>query len=258
MLKRLAESAVDAANALIIAAVLGVGALAAATPAHAVCRQALALGLDISGSVDEDEYRLQLDGLAAAMLNPDVIQAFLAIPTVNVRLFVYEWGGRQDQTVLVPWTEIASLPDLQGVASALRAHRRIPGRLSTALGDAMLFGANALSSQADCWRRTLDLSGDGRSNAGPTPREVSTNDILDGVTVNALVIGNEALQHVERYSAALEKLGLYFQAEVIRGPDAFVQPALNFAGFEEAMTKKLLRELSTRTVGALVVGVGAK
>jgi len=252
ILKRYFASASDTANALGFAAVLGLGTLAAATPAHAVCRQALALGLDISGSVDGDEYRLQLDGLAGAMLHPDVILAFLAIPTVNVRVFVYEWGGQRGQTVLVQWTEIASLQDLQSVANTLRAHRRIPVRLPTALGDAMLFGANALSSQTDCWRRTLDLSGDGRSNVGPTPREAGADDTLDGVTINALVIGNEALQHVERYAAALEKLGLYFQAEVIRGPDAFVQPALNFAGFEEAMTKKLLRELGTRAVGALV------
>ena len=83
---------------------------------------------------------------------------------------------------------------------------------------------------------------------------VSADSALDGVTINALVIGNETLQNVERYAAALEKLGLYFQAEVIRGPDAFVQPALNFSGFEEAMTKKLLRELRTRAVGALVAG----
>ena len=48
--------------------------------AAAACRQALAIGLDISGSVDEAEYRLQLDGLASALLNPDVQKAFLAIP----------------------------------------------------------------------------------------------------------------------------------------------------------------------------------
>lgn len=34
--------------------------------AQANCRLALALGLDVSGSVDSREYRLQLDGLANA------------------------------------------------------------------------------------------------------------------------------------------------------------------------------------------------
>ena len=44
------------------------------------CRQALALGLDVSGSVDALEYRLQLDGVAGALLDPEVIGAFLAFP----------------------------------------------------------------------------------------------------------------------------------------------------------------------------------
>jgi len=37
--------------------------------ALAACRQALALGLDVSSSVHSREYRLQLDGLATAMLS---------------------------------------------------------------------------------------------------------------------------------------------------------------------------------------------
>ncbi|MCX8955594.1 DUF1194 domain-containing protein, partial [Ruegeria sp. NA] len=41
-------------------------------PAFGECRQALALGLDVSGSVDSREYRLQLDGLASALTRPEV------------------------------------------------------------------------------------------------------------------------------------------------------------------------------------------
>ena len=50
-----------------------------ARPAQAAaCRQALALGLDVSGSVDTDEYRLQLDGLAAALTSPEVVSALIS------------------------------------------------------------------------------------------------------------------------------------------------------------------------------------
>ena len=48
--------------------------------AQSSCRQALALGLDVSGSVDTFEYRLQIDGLAGALLRPEVQQAFLTFP----------------------------------------------------------------------------------------------------------------------------------------------------------------------------------
>ena len=253
MLKRLIGPVVNFARSRLFGA-LTLVAVASANPAAATCRQALALGLDISGSVDVHEYRLQLDGLAAALLNPVVRQAFLVMPEINVRLYVYEWGAEVGQNVLVPWTEIRGLQDLQDVADTLRAHKRIPKRLPTALGNAMLFGANALSDQSDCWRRTLDISGDGRSNVGPTPRMVSGADVLQGVTINALVIGNEWLMQVERYAKSLGKLGVYFQNEVIRGPDAFVELAVDFAGFEEAMTNKLLKELQVRSVGS-VVGV---
>ncbi len=222
--------------------------------ASAACRQALAMGLDISGSVDADEYRLQLDGLASALLDRDVRDAFLAMPDAYVRLFVYEWGGQLGQTILVPWTEITSEQDFRRIATMLQAIQRRPIRLPTALGNAILFGANALSSQTDCWRRTMDLSGDGRSNSGPDPDMVSGDAALEGVTINALVIGNEAPLRSERFVEVLKELALYFQAEVIRGPDAFVQPALNFADFQEAMTKKLLKELQTRAVGALAPG----
>ena len=61
-----------------------------AAPADAACRQALALGLDVSSSVDDTEYRLQLDGLAAALLKPEVRAAFLALPDAPVRLYVFE------------------------------------------------------------------------------------------------------------------------------------------------------------------------
>ncbi len=60
--------------ALTFAALLG-----AATPqvADAACLQALALGLDVSGSVDAREYRQQIGGLAEALSDPRVRAAYL-------------------------------------------------------------------------------------------------------------------------------------------------------------------------------------
>ena len=53
---------------------------------------ALALGLDVSQSVDAVEYRLQLDGLANALEDAEVQSAIFAYAPVTVRLMVYEWG----------------------------------------------------------------------------------------------------------------------------------------------------------------------
>ncbi|MEE9387965.1 MAG: DUF1194 domain-containing protein [Paracoccaceae bacterium] len=237
----------------VLALVLSVaGVLGANTPAQAACRQALAIGLDVSGSVDATEYRLQMDGLAAALLTGDVQAAFLAMPDINVRLLVYEWGGDDSQNLLVPWTEITSSDDLQAVAQTLRSTQRQAARLSTALGQAMLFGADALANQTDCWRRTIDLSGDGESNSGPRPRSVSDDPAFFGVTINAIVIGADALPYSDISQSEIAQLSSYFRSEVIRGPNAFVETAIEFVGFQDAMAKKLLKELQTRAVGRLV------
>ncbi|MFC6759267.1 DUF1194 domain-containing protein [Sulfitobacter porphyrae] len=53
----------------------------------------------------------------------------------------------------------------------------------------MAEGVRRLTAQSDCWKRTLDISGDGKSNLGPRPRTVRTQLEDSGVTINALVIG---------------------------------------------------------------------
>jgi len=220
---------------------------------NAACRQALVLGLDISGSVDDHEYRLQMDGLAAALLSPKVQAAFLAIPDLPVRLSVFEWAGLGSQRNLIPWSEIRQADDLRRIAGQLNATRQTPRELQTAIGQAMLFGAQSLASQTDCNRRTLDLSGDGESNTGPRPRDVHGHPALSGVTVNALVIGQNAARYLNYSQSEIKQLTAYFETEVIRGPAAFVEAAIGFEDFENAMIRKLLKELETLAVGSLTL-----
>ena len=156
-----------------------------AVRADAACRQALALGLDVSGSVDATEYRLQADGTAAALLDPGIVAAFLATPGRPVRLAVFEWSGPRAQGVVQGWVSVTNRSVLQSVAGRLRARSLQQADMRTALGRAKAFGLALLEEQHDCLRRTLDLSGDGKSNTGPHPRDVPAN----GATVNALVVG---------------------------------------------------------------------
>jgi len=51
--------------------------------AQAACQQALAFGLDVSKSVDAEEYQLQLKGLAAALTSPDVTSSILTMPRLS-------------------------------------------------------------------------------------------------------------------------------------------------------------------------------
>ena len=209
----------------------------------AECRQALALGLDVSGSVDAREYRLQMGGVAAALDTADVRDKLLAMPDAPVRLMIFEWSGPGDQAIVVPWTTIEDGATLNAVIAKLRATRRRDASPGTALGVAMNEGLRHLKSQQNCWKRTLDISGDGKSNLGPRPRDVRGRIEVSGITVNALIIGvdNPGMDDIRQ--AEIAELSAYFRAEVILGPDAFVQTAIGFGDYARAMTEKLIREL---------------
>ncbi|MGB2203609.1 MAG: DUF1194 domain-containing protein, partial [Pseudooceanicola atlanticus] len=73
--------------------------------AGAECRLALLLALDVSASVDETEYKLQRDGLAAALNRPLIRRAILegADLQAQIRTFIddvvtgYVTGATQEQ-----------------------------------------------------------------------------------------------------------------------------------------------------------------
>ena len=221
--------------ALWLAAALGLGSGAAA--AQEDCRLALLLGLDVSASVDADEYQLQLSGLASALIHPAVMAAALN-GTGYVALSIYEWSGRFQQDVLVDWTAIRTEADLtaiaERVARATRAHEDFP----TALGYALGFASSHFTSAPPCLFRTLDVSGDGQNNDGFPPAAAYEYFAFDGITVNGLAIGGA--------SRGIED---YYLSEVIRGPGAFVEYARNHADFEQAMRRKLERELRVFILG---------
>ncbi|WP_204113934.1 DUF1194 domain-containing protein [Shimia biformata] len=225
--------------------------LLTATVAAAQCRQALALGLDVSGSVDSAEYRIQFDGLASALLDPEVQEALLAPGLPPVSLAIFEWSGVGTQRLLVGWQAITSQADILTIAAGLRDMGRQGGETSTGISAAIAFGAALLAQKPDCWKRTLDLSGDGYANAGTHPRQMPHPA---GITVNGLVIGaqREGLRDTAaHWQAQLERLAEYYRAYVVSGPDAFVEMAGGFEDFEAAMIRKLKRELQGLTVSQM-------
>lgn len=235
----------------VLAGALMLGGLPGAGQALADCRQALALALDVSGSVDAREYRQQIGGVAEALDSPEVRARILAMPQAPVRLMVFEWSGPQEQVELVPWTDLDSAATLDGVIETLRQTSRRSTPPGTALGVAMAEGVRRLTAQSDCWKRTLDISGDGKSNLGPRPRTVRTQLEDSGVTINALVIGVDNPRSTDIRQAEIAELSSYFRAEVIMGPGAFVHTAIGFADYARAMKEKLLKELEGLVVSEL-------
>jgi hypothetical protein len=215
------------------------------------CRLALVLALDVSNSVDRDEDRLQQEGLAHALLSYEVVRAFLQGDPVA--LFAFEWAGAAYQADVTPgWQMVRTEKDLARVAAAMvdaqEGERSRPHRLgATGLGTALHYAAGALNNGPDCRARTIDISGDGENNDGPDPEVFYESPLFNGVTVNALVIGG-ALELESGPRTQEQRLAAWFEAHVLRGPDAFWILAHGYDDYERAMRAKLLRELQTPAV----------
>ena len=224
--------------------------VALALPGQAACRLSLVLAVDVSGSVDPREYRLQLDGIAAALLDAKVADQILATPETPVMLSVFEWSNSLYRRVIVDWKALGSYSDLVDVAGVLRAHFTRPKQGATAIGSAMLFADAMFQNGPRCWRRTIDISGDGTNNFGPEPELTRQLPAFNQVTINGLVIGSDATRGRDERQMEMMELSAYFRTRVIHGPGAFIEIAQGFDDFERAMTRKLLRETALPALGA--------
>ncbi len=217
-------------------------AVLAAAPAAADCRLALVLALDVSSSVDAREYRLQRDGLAAALIAPEVRRAFFA-SDLPVALAAYEWSGRYNQELILDWRLIDSPAALYGAAGTVARSRRSQTEFPTAIGYALGYGAGVLDRAPPCLSKVIDISGDGKNNEGFPPAAAYAEFPFGGVTVNGLVV------NAAEYEAEITVIDFY-RDQVLHGAGAFLEIAQGFEDFERAMRRKLERELRFQVIGA--------
>ena len=220
-------------------------ALCALLPKPALaCRLALALGMDVSASVNTQEYRLQMQGTAAALTSGAVrAELFRAEP---VALATFLWSGARERWLISDWVVIADSGVLERFAGLLATAQRPSFNGRTATGEAMRAGAELMARAPDCVRRVVDLATDGRSNDGMPPWDVAA----DGFVINALSVGGGAgpLDFGDGVGK-VEALSAYLQRYVIRGPGAFVERAKSYQDFERAIERKLVREMQDLLLG---------
>jgi hypothetical protein len=202
------------------------------TFAAATCRLALVLAIDVSNSVDATEDILQRNGLANALIAPEVQHAMFA-SDFDVALAAFEWSGRHHQQLLFDWTVIDGPARLLAASNKVRNSIRGQTDFPTALGHALDFAVDL-----------HERAGDGKNNDGYEPSQAYAQRNFDGITVNGLVI-------------RVIDLGVdtgvlpYYKSQVIRGPGAFTEVADRFEDYERAMRRKLERELAPAMIGAL-------
>ncbi len=205
-----------------------------AQPALA-CETALLLAIDVSGSIDSGDYRLQTEGLAAALTDPEVAAALVAD---QVAVAVVQWSGVGEQTLVLPWRRMLSDPDVARFAArAADAPRAFHGS-DTAVGQAIRFATAQFAAVPDCARRVIDISGDGQENAGFTDAKARSEAIDAGIILNAIAIEDPG---------PAAPITSYYRKRIIT-PDGFAVTARGLQDYARTLRLKLLREL-TKPVG---------
>ncbi len=194
----------------------------------------LVFAVDVSYSVDETEFRLQMDGLALAFQHPAVHRAIMSGPHQRIAVAVTQWSGENRQIVGVPWKIIDGRKAAQRFASLLTREPRRIAEGGTATGAAMRHaGALLLSAPFQTFRRVIDISSDGRNNRGIWPENIRDQLAARNITINGLAILNE-----------WPTLENYFESKVIGGPYHFVIVANDYQAYTEAIRQKLIKEIA--------------
>jgi hypothetical protein len=197
---------------------------------------ALVLAVDVSGSVNPQRYRLQMEGIAAAFEDGAVQRAVLSGMRRSMLITLVEWSDKPQTAI--PWTLIASPADAAAFARRVRSLPRADDQF-TCMSRMLRFVADKVLPQAPTRvaRVIVDVSGDGRDNCNPpTPVGAIRDELVaEEVTINGLPIleGEEA--------ATLEA---WYGEHVIGGSGAFLMPAAGFADFARAVRQKFIVEIS--------------
>ena len=171
--------------AAALAAVLLVSGAAAAEQAVDL---ELVLAADGSGSIDDDEFRLQRAGYAAAITNPRVLGAIRSGFLGRIALTYVEWGAPESQATIVDWALIHDEASAHAFAARLlKAPRLVWGYNS--ISAALDYAAGMIhANDFEGTRKIIDISGDGPQIGGRPIAAARGAAVLAGITINALVI----------------------------------------------------------------------
>ncbi|MGD9785259.1 MAG: DUF1194 domain-containing protein [Hyphomicrobiaceae bacterium] len=197
---------------------------------------ALVVSVDVSSSVDERRYRLQLDGIAAALEDPAVVSAIVDGPRGGILFALVTWADRPKLSM--PWIRIGSAQDAALAALKIRTLPREGGDF-TCLSRMLRFVTDKIVPQVPepASKIVVDVSGDGSDNCNADEPTAQVRDEMNarGTVINGLPIleGREA--------ATLED---WYRDNVVGGPGSFVLPAQGFADFGRAIRQKFVIEIS--------------
>ena len=215
----------------LCAAAVGLASIAFAPAAHAVpVDLELQLLVDVSGSVNSNEFALQAQGYADAFRTAEVQNAISNGQIGSIAVQLVFWSGASQQSVAIDWVQLSTASDANSFADAILAAGR-PFSGGTAIGNAIDFGVAQFANDFEGTRNVIDVSGDGTANRARTAasRDAALAGGID--TINGIAIGSESVRQ-------------FYEDNVIGGIGAFVLLASTFEDFDAAIRQKLLVEIT--------------
>jgi len=246
MRRRLLVSAALAAPALFGARAALSTAAAASDPVDVE----LVLAVDVSRSVDQEEQEMQMKGYANAFRDPRLVEAMARGPVGAVAVTLFTWSDWNIHEHLVPWMKIGDQRSAERFAAAVdAAPRRV--HLYTSISGAMDYAARLYGRGFEGTRQVLDISGDGINNSGRDVEQARADTVAKGITINGLAVLDRSPPPLGL--AGQQPLDDYYRERVIGGPGAFLMVAEGFDAFEQAVRRKIIREVASHpTPGPLV------
>jgi hypothetical protein len=257
-------------KACTLVAAVAVMGLAPASALAVTVDLELSLLIDVSGSVDSNEFDLQRSGYSGAFRDPVVIYRALNETTYGaMAVNLIYWSTMAQQAI--GWTLLDSNQDFTDFADTIDATARpSSGNIggSTGIVNAInlaypLFDDNGYEGT----RQVIDISGDGIENVAdedePLPLGSGGDEVAaardaaldaDVDTINGL-----AIQPTSGYGAG-QDVPLFYDTFVIGGDLPFMIETEDFDDFEGAVLDKIRREVGPvipepLTMAAIALGV---
>lgn len=223
---------------------------------------ALIVAVDVSQSVDEARYRLQMEGIAQALEDPGVLASVTNGTNGGILFSMVAWADTARQ--VLGWHRITSEADALAVAKLLRALPHDGGEftcMARMLRTVAVSIIPAIPIKAQ--RVVVDVSGDGIDNCSDIEALHAERDrvLVSGATINGLpimvpgendVVGSGAYRAPgyglrelpQRPDQETTTLDRWFKDHVIGGPGTFLMTAQGYNDFGRALRQKFVTEIS--------------
>jgi len=226
----------------LIAALLGGGVAASATSAEDLRTDInIVTALDVSDSIDAQSTRIEIEGMAQAILAPEILQAIRAGHYGCVGFAIFAWNeGVYPE--LVSWTVIRDNEDARAVSEQLRnasssefgvsVDRMVEPRMTDLSGAIDHAAVLLLTAPFAADRMVLNVIGNGWDNVGEGPVQARDRLVGAGGIINGVILGED---HV---------LADYFRQNVIGGRGAFLVTVKDKSAITSVLARKFLRDVA--------------